>query len=337
LDIFKCTFVCTGHHSDDKIETYLFNTFRGSGIHGLTSLKEKNGSYVRPLINLSKKEIKNYLFENNITCFEDSSNQESTYSRNKLRNIIIPSIQEHINPSVEQSIRRNISVLEEFENTVEKITAHFIEKYVTKKGAFTYISKEVLKDPFYTPLIFKEIALVLIKKVQNREKNIEYIHYEDLLTLFQRCDEKCLKMDLPGEVKVFSDQYCMTIVHAENLNELENISFTFNSIKDIFENDYFSLQLFPAEKKNELLNFTFDFPFYIRSRRDGDKVFYGRGDAQKKAKEILINKKIPQYQKLLYPIIEINKKKLFLAEPDISKFVFEYKGKAFQFRYSPKP
>ena len=115
----KVDCIAIAHHTDDMVETFLINLTRGTGIHGLTGIKPSNNGIVRPLLCLSRREIKAYLEENNFAFVEDSTNKETIYIRNKFRNQIIPLMQE-INPSFNESLLQTIRNLRETELFVEK-------------------------------------------------------------------------------------------------------------------------------------------------------------------------------------------------------------------------
>ena len=92
--------VLTGHHKDDNIETMLFNFFRGGELSTLDGMAESTVifgiSVKRPLLSFSRHDIEKYLKNNSITQWNvDESNFDSSYSRNFLRNDIIPKLREH--------------------------------------------------------------------------------------------------------------------------------------------------------------------------------------------------------------------------------------------------
>ena len=93
--------IVLGHHSDDVAETFLLRLFRGTGVDGLESITVKrsvgDGYLVRPLINLTKKDILTYLEDNEISYINDESNYEVDQDRNYIRNTIIPSIEKRWN------------------------------------------------------------------------------------------------------------------------------------------------------------------------------------------------------------------------------------------------
>lgn len=100
--------VAIAHNSDDVIETLFINLARGTGIHGITGIKTKQGNIIRPLLFASRQMIEDYCNKHNLVFREDSSNKETKYSRNKIRHRIIPEF-EQINPNFRKNILQNIN------------------------------------------------------------------------------------------------------------------------------------------------------------------------------------------------------------------------------------
>ena len=117
--------IAVAHHRDDSIETLLLNLIRGTGIKGLTGIQPRNGSIVRPLLCVSKKEILQYVHEQKLPFITDSSNEQEKIIRNKIRLQLIPLL-ETINPSVRDAIIQTIDNL----NEVAKIYDAEIEKAI---------------------------------------------------------------------------------------------------------------------------------------------------------------------------------------------------------------
>ena len=86
--------IATAHHADDSAETVLMHLFRGTGIEGLKGIPAYNGAIIRPLIWATSSEIENYATQNSLKWVEDSSNPQSTYTRNFIRNKVIPLVEE---------------------------------------------------------------------------------------------------------------------------------------------------------------------------------------------------------------------------------------------------
>ena len=89
--------IALAHHKNDVAETVLFNIARGSGIGGLSSLRPVRGIYIRPLLGVTRDEINLFLAENGYAFVEDSSNEDVLYSRNRIRNDILPIFTQYVN------------------------------------------------------------------------------------------------------------------------------------------------------------------------------------------------------------------------------------------------
>jgi tRNA(Ile)-lysidine synthase len=96
-------YIAVGHNMNDNVETLLINLTRGTGLNGLTGMKPVSDKVVRPLLFATREEIISYGKQNNVAYREDQSNLETKYTRNKIRNLILPVLKK-INPSVEYAI-----------------------------------------------------------------------------------------------------------------------------------------------------------------------------------------------------------------------------------------
>lgn len=113
--------VCVAHHRDDAVETLLMNLLRGSGIHGLTGIRPKNGLVVRPLLSVSRKEIEAFLDSIGQDYVMDSTNLVDDVLRNKIRLQVLPLL-ERINPKAAENIGKTADYLQE----AEKVFSHAI-------------------------------------------------------------------------------------------------------------------------------------------------------------------------------------------------------------------
>jgi len=112
-------YIATGHHSDDNAETLVFNLFRGAGVQGLSGIPffRRDLCVIRPLLFTTRDEISAYASSHNLGYREDSSNASAHYTRNFLRQTLLPLVREHINPNLTVTLRRTselFSRLQEF-------------------------------------------------------------------------------------------------------------------------------------------------------------------------------------------------------------------------------
>lgn len=104
--------IAVAHHRDDSVETFLLNLIRGTGINGLKGIAPLNGHIVRPLLNVSRQDILQYLEHLHQDYVTDSTNLQDEYMRNKIRLNILPMLGE-LNPSVSESIAETANRLAE--------------------------------------------------------------------------------------------------------------------------------------------------------------------------------------------------------------------------------
>ncbi len=110
-------YVATAHTASDNVETVLLNLCRGSGLHGLAGIPSVRGSVVRPLIDCTREEIEAYCEQHHLTYVTDSTNADTTYSRNRIRHRVLPELKA-INPQVETAVLRAVSRAKEWDTEI---------------------------------------------------------------------------------------------------------------------------------------------------------------------------------------------------------------------------
>lgn len=120
--------IALAHHADDQMETFFLRFIRGASLSGLAGMKPKDGLYIRPLLDLSKQAILEYLHEHQITYIVDASNQSDEYLRNRIRNSVIPTLKECDNRFEKNfvSTHQKLIETEEFLQELATTTSHAI-------------------------------------------------------------------------------------------------------------------------------------------------------------------------------------------------------------------
>lgn len=96
--------IALGHHRNDQVETILFRIIRGTGPSGLLGIPATRGKIIRPLVGVTKEDILSYLKKQPLSYCRDQSNESDAYSRNYIRNKLLPDIRKRLNPQVDQAI-----------------------------------------------------------------------------------------------------------------------------------------------------------------------------------------------------------------------------------------
>ena len=134
--------ICVAHHRDDSVETVILNMVRGTGVHGLTGIRPRNGYILRPLLCVSRAEIEDYLTKKGQKYVTDSTNLEDEATRNKVRHHIIPELQQLNGKALE-----NIQRMTERMTAVEALLEDYKAKNLHTEAGRVIIQKcNVLND-----------------------------------------------------------------------------------------------------------------------------------------------------------------------------------------------
>ncbi len=274
--------IFVAHHANDNIETVLMNFFRGCGIAGLHGILPVKDGIFRPLLFAKRNEIVAFALSQNLQWIEDSSNRDEKYTRNFLRNNIIPELKEHF-PIVENNILENIARFKDVEtiynNYIESLKKEILQKNeqdyqldiarLQKQPALSTVVYELFKDFGFSSSQTSEILKLLDAQVGARLESEAYTVWKDRDILI-----------ISENRKISED----VIVWNENDNEIElpDGTILFNNIADVGVKNTVSLDY---EKLH--------FPLVVRHWREGD-CFYPSGmNGKKKLAKFFIDLKIP--------------------------------------------
>ncbi len=282
--------ILTAHNSDDNCESVIFNMARGAGLNGLCGIKPKNGKVLRPLIYLSKDEIFSLCAENNIEYVTDSTNADTDYTRNFIRHSIIPKLKE-LNPELNSAISRMTEGFISDEDCILSQAKDFVAKCPygalnlnELKALHPSVRARALKIMAGQSLDYKSVRLC-----EDLIYNSECGSYIDLSggTVFKK--ERDYVHFLKKEM-LDSVEYLYELCDGVKIKEI-GYTVGIDSEKSYGERLH-SLEL----DKNSLIG-----KLYIRSRRDGDRIFHG--GMTKKVKRILCDRHIPSHLRDIIPII----------------------------------
>ena len=265
--------VLTAHHLDDNLETFVINLSRGSGLEGLTAIPEKNGLYIRPLLQFSKKQIIAYAENNNINWREDASNQETKYLRNKIRHNTVPSL-EALSPTFKANFANTISHLKQSQEVVKAYVEQVKKNVVINDKTINgfKISIEALKQEGHIDLVLFEIL-----------KEFKFSAWHDIKSLLNAQSGK----------KIHSESYTLLkdreFLLVYPLKEQDAISVTINekqtsaalSQQEIVIISESEIQVENSNSLVALDKKKLKFPLVVRKWQQGD-YFYPTGMSGKK-------------------------------------------------------
>lgn len=178
--------IAIAHNANDNAETVLMNVLRGSGISGLRGIEPvRDNKFIRPLIEIERTDIEKYCEEKTLNPKFDESNKDNTYTRNKIRNVLIPFLKEEFNPSIVEGLNR-LSDLASKENK-------YVENIVNEEYLKILLSNEnnkiVLNLKEFNVLdnfIKGKIILLCVFNLFGNTKGFEKKHIEDIIKLCER-------------------------------------------------------------------------------------------------------------------------------------------------------
>ena len=192
LEKTNATKIAIAHNKNDNAETVIMNALRGSGITGLKGIEPKRGKYIRPLIECERFEIEEYCKEKQLNPRIDKTNSENIYTRNKVRNVVIPYIQEEFNPNIINTFSRLSELVREEEFYIEKqVLGAYNNMLISENTTQTQLDKDnenqiildLKKFNEEEKVIKSRLVLYTITRLLGSSKGIEKVHIEDILKL----------------------------------------------------------------------------------------------------------------------------------------------------------
>lgn len=212
LEKEKANKIAIAHNMNDNAETMLINIIRGSGLNGLEGIQpQEYEKYIRPLINCTRCEIEEYCEKYKLEPRIDYTNNENIYTRNIIRNQIIPKLQE-INPNIINTLSRTSKIIKENNNYLRKQAQEVYKKIVkSEKHKIEIDIKEFNK---LENAIKNKVVLIAIEELQGSSRNIEKANIDDIIKLANRnVGNKYLKINKNLEVKVCNKKVYFTYLN----------------------------------------------------------------------------------------------------------------------------
>lgn len=174
--------ICIAHNINDNAETLIMNILRGSGVSGLKGIEAKREKYIRPLIECDREEIEKYCEEKNLNPRIDKTNFENDYTRNKIRNIVIPYIKEEFNPNIINTLNRLSTLVKEQEEYFVEVVKEKFERLLIEENS-EEIQLDLRNFNKEKKVIKSRLLLYTISRLFGDTKGIEKVHIEDLIKL----------------------------------------------------------------------------------------------------------------------------------------------------------
>lgn len=183
--------IAVAHHQNDRAETMLFHMVRGTGMKGLAGIPAVRGSVIRPLFQINRQEIMEYLTAKQIRYYTDSSNASNEYSRNRIRNQVMP-ILDAMNGQAVTHMAAASDAAVEYWNYVEMEAIREEKTCVQVCGDKLLIRTENFQN--YAPLLQRHIIYRTMLRMCGTARDLEQIHVEQVRQLFEKQSGKQIRL-----------------------------------------------------------------------------------------------------------------------------------------------
>lgn len=315
--------IALGHNANDQAETILINLFRGTGTTGLKGILPKNGMIIHPMIELTKTEIINYLKKENLTWREDKSNSDNNFSRNKIRNVIMPYISENLNPKFVKKMVNTSRIYRETEQIMSEYVNRRFAKIIIENNddQYTLPLKNILQ---FTPTVRFYFYKKIYMQITGFYRDFYQYHFEEIEKLILSNGTKI--KEFPNNLTVikeydkliFQKTSSIKVVNMENTRKIDKIRSRFKfedyrlslkKLKNVIKKRYAF-----EDKNNVYMDLDkIKFPIILRHRQAGDRFIPLGMTHLKKIKDFFIDEKIPKFDRDKLLIIEDSEKIIWIA------------------------
>lgn len=342
--------IALAHHQNDNAETLLWNLSRGTGLDGLGGIRPVNGKFIRPLLCMNREEIEEYLAKRKQSYCIDETNAGTDYTRNKLRHLVLPILEEQVNSAAVRHMNETMEQIWELQEYMqEQVEAAYQECVQEHFEKACWIQIQQKSFETFPELIKKMVIRKGMEQVGGKKRDLSHKHVDVMMELMNKQVGRTL--DLPYEMhakrnyegirlekqRTYSSgeekkaeimQECMaelnipgeTILADRNLKlrckileKPKNLS-----IKDIPQKIYTKWFDYGIIKSS----------LYIRTRQAGDIIVIDEKGHQKKLKNWFVDEKIPK---------EVRDSQLLLAENNEILWVLGHRmSQAYQVKQSTK-
>lgn len=298
----------TAHHADDHLETVLFRICRGTGLKGLCGIaptrEVEGGILARPLLHVTKEQIKQYCREQRIPYVTDSTNADTSYARNRIRREVVPALRELFDGIAERTVAMS-EALREDEECLAHLTADFLKDAVTD-GA---LDEQALRT---LPIALQKRALRTW--VESRTGYVpERTHLQSLLALTQEEHGGQTRVALSGGVCAVKEFGRLRVIpDREDTTLPYRIPFRFGTteiegtgIVITVEPEGTDRKVHSLSTENRITSYKvfgiIEKDLYWRSRREGDTILMG--GMHRKLRKLYNANKIPTRLRECMPLL----------------------------------
>ena len=187
LDAGKIDRVATGHTRSDQAETVLFRLFRGSGLAGLSGMSFRAEGYlIRPLLGVSRDEIRQWALDERISWRDDSSNLDPRFRRNRIRHEFLPLAREAFHPRIEEVLAGTAALAQTEEDYWDKLIAPLFAKFAQNSHLGLICDLNFLQSQHLA--VRRRLIRHALGAVKGDLRSIDSAHIEAILDMCGRAE-----------------------------------------------------------------------------------------------------------------------------------------------------
>lgn len=307
--------IATAHNRDDQAETVLMRVIRGTGMEGLSGIRYvRQDGVIRPLLDVERTQIEGYCQENNLTYCTDSTNQEDTYTRNRIRHRLLPLLKAEFNPNISGALAALAQNMAE-DGDFLKGYAHRLYRQMNNPAPS---HKPVLLDMESLELVQESIRSRLIllaaQDAMGKDYRLERCHMEAVFGLLGK--ETGTAVTLPKGLCAVVRYGWIAFETPEEQAQLAGADFAdglhyeveLGRAHDVGDHSVtLELKELPVSLAENQMLVDYDkikeMPLEIRTRRRGDRIAVFKDGRERKLKDFLIDAKIPLRERGSIPLL----------------------------------
>lgn len=190
----KFDFITIAHNQDDQAETVLMRILRGSGLEGLSAIKAKSGNVIRPLLDISKTEILAYNKQNKLKFRLDKTNQDLSFTRNRIRHELIPYLEKKFNPAIKKTITDwSQSVAEDYDfinQEAERFSSIICKNKCSDFSADDFLSLHLA--------VQRQVLRNIILHLKSNKKDVDSKQIDEIIKIIKSTKNKSPKAAVGG-------------------------------------------------------------------------------------------------------------------------------------------
>ncbi len=294
--------IAVAHSKNDSVETVLIKLTRGCSLNGLRGISPVNGNVVRPLIDTEREQIELYLKQCGVDFMTDETNFENIYTRNIIRNKIIPQFKS-INPSFITTVYNNSKSICDDDDFLCQYASQYYKSCVQTVNNLVVVDLNLLSDLHIS--IKKRIILYAVSILKGDKCNIENKHLDILCNL----DKTGKKYDISKNLKAYTEYNKLIICSDYPANDDYEFdvetgkNYTIGNLSIKFE---FVENTDTRCKNCMYVSTDFAKSIILRNKRSGDSFVPSGMTTHKKISRFFIDLKIPQNMRNQTPLLLIN-------------------------------